>query len=176
MGQLLGIAQESHTLRQHVAQDLQRIWGNQQEIIKGLKSAEYNLRAQQKVVNDLMVENLKLHKLLITMARGADFQVEDQHGLVERDLGEGLILKEVEYPEGKELRVDWSAYHKFVDEDLAEIAEQERKAEEAQKAAEARAAEEQAKIQAEAPYQAQPQELPTEAPSDYPEGATIFGG
>jgi hypothetical protein len=65
---------------------------NQQSLKKGLESAEFNLRAHQKVLNSLVT-----------------------------DAGPDEV--EVEIDGKKEKRINWAVYHKYVEADLAKMAE-----------------------------------------------------
>lgn len=115
-------------LEQRVADSFKTVHDNVQSLKRGLDSAEFNLRAHQKVLNAMAVE------------------LEQQFGdMAELKLADVKIPTEADDGEKDELiirRINWAFYHKEVEDELRRLLELE-------KAEQERIAEEKAKLEAE---------------------------
>jgi plasmid stabilization system protein ParE len=97
---LVMIMQRVYGLEQSVIDNFRDVFDNQTSLKAGLDSAEFNLRAHQKVLNAL---------------------VQEVDSLIEGDAeGKKLLHVEGAIVEGK-LHVDWAKYHQYVDADIMEI-------------------------------------------------------
>lgn len=85
-----------------MSESLREVFDNQTSLKAGLDSAEFNLRAHQKVLN--------------ATARELESMVEEPDATT----GKKLIFVESTMVES-DLRVDWAAYHQHVENDLVEI-------------------------------------------------------
>jgi hypothetical protein len=94
-------------LQQQAGQSIQQLWKNDEELRDGNRAAEFNLRAHQKVLNAMMVD-------LSTMAAALELTLN-------------LRIRDAKLPDGSiEPRIDWPYYHELVEQDLVELAEQEK--------------------------------------------------
>lgn len=169
LAQFATLAQEVQQAHQQLVAKTNRaiaeLWRNQQEILKGLGSAEFNLRAHQKVMNALALE-LDVFIKSLPMPVGSGIEVGPSF----------LIRKEVEVDGETSHKIDWPAYHEMVEEELKAMREAEKAAKEAAAAQAAEPAQ-----AAAAPKEASPIEESGTVPGkengdpSIPEGATVFG-
>lgn len=94
------LSERLNRLESAIRKDNQTMFRNASELKAGLDSAEFNLRAHQKVLNGI--------------TRELNSFVED--GLRHLD------TQEIQVDEKTQLQVDWAKYHKYVEDDLAKLA------------------------------------------------------
>ena len=115
--QLVGIAlRRVAELEKKVGVDLQQLWSNQSALKKGLDAAEFNLRAHQKLLNGLAADQTVIWETLAEAVDG--FTDERTVQVISLPTGDGETLAP---------RVSWPYYHKLVEEDLKELAEEQAK-------------------------------------------------
>jgi septal ring factor EnvC (AmiA/AmiB activator) len=95
-------------LEKKVSTDLKQLWDNEAELKRGLDAAEFNLRAHQKVLNALAVDQ---NVIWSTLKEAVDGFVEQR----------SLSLADVKQDDELVKRIAWPYYHKLVEEDLKEI-------------------------------------------------------
>jgi hypothetical protein len=140
LNQVLNIAlQQVQQLEKKTQDSVKQLWDNQSSVKTGMDSAEFNLRAQQKVINAMAIEIEHMAGMfneLITSLH-SNLQAEDVQKI---GFGAELHMTSITVPpeegrEEKELRrVDWPFYHAQVEKDLEVLAEYEREVQEAQQA------------------------------------------
>lgn len=120
------LQQHSH-LEKRFKDNIQQVWGNQEELKGGMDAAEFNLRAHQKVLNAMAIELEKL------VTRLNEEVFKDEHKITVLEMTDVTLPEE----DGKAQvvrRLDWPYYHKQVEYDLKVLAELERQRAEEQKA------------------------------------------
>jgi hypothetical protein len=147
--------QQIDGFKKEVTESLTQTHQNHQELKGGLDSAEFNLRAHQKVLNALSLDLKRLFKVVDAMATDINqLKVEMQGENAEQYKSitmDSTVMAQHGEGENVTYRIDWPFYHKQVDTDLKEIArieEETRKAHEA-KMEEMRKAQEEEKRQKE---------------------------
>jgi len=168
LAQFATLAQEAQQAHQQLAQKANRaiaeLWKNQQEILQGLSAAEFNLRTHQKVMNAI---SLELDSLSKRMPMPVGMAIDAAPSF--------LVKKEFTVDGQASLKVDWTFYHRQVEEELKAMREAEKAA-----AKEAAAVAEKAKDEAPAPEAPPAPESGTvgvkeDGGSGIPDGATVFG-
>lgn len=94
------LQQMMQALRQEVSNSFGQQFQNIKSLEGGVNSAEYNMRAQQKVINALAMDVKALYDSMATVATPP-------------------ALLRIDTPEGQ--RIDWAYYHAQVDADLAVV-------------------------------------------------------
>lgn len=164
IAQFATLAQESQAAHKSLATQMNKavneLWRNQQEIMRGLGSAEFNLRAHQRVLNALAMELDLIHRTL--MPAGVESPV---------------VMKDMEQEDHSVVRrIDWPHYHEQVEAEMKARQEAEKAVkEEAKRVA-----------KAEDPKEEAPTPEPPVVPEsgtvgakedgepEYPDGAAIF--
>jgi hypothetical protein len=162
------MVQQQQMLEKKVSHAINTLHQNDLDLKGGLDSAEFNLRAQQKVVNAIAIDVEHIHemtkKVLAVLAPDIAMPAIETK-MIDIELESAKEDK----PAVVVRRVEWAYYHAEVDSDLKLLAEEEKKAqEEAAAEAEKQAAGVEAKEGATEP-------LPDKNP-ELPEGASVFGG
>lgn len=99
--------QQHADLDQRVKDNVTQVWGNQEALKAGMDSAEFNLRAHQKVLNALAIELIEL------VNRLNDEHFKTEHTLKALEAGDTGVPSEHVVQ-----RVDWEYYHREVEKDL----------------------------------------------------------
>jgi len=113
--------QQHGNLEKRVQENIQQVWGNQEELKRGMDAAEFNLRAHQKVLNAFAIE----FDRLIDHLNEEVFKTE--HSLTVLELADITLGSDA--GEGTKVvrRLNWNYYHEQVDRDLKVIKESEEK-------------------------------------------------
>jgi hypothetical protein len=115
--------QELQAFRENVIKDLTIIHQNHQELLQGLSASEFNLRAHQKVLNAMSLEQEHVVALLNSM--GADINKLAPEGDQYKNIDLCTLnmatvqIPQEEGPPKEVRRIDWPYYHEQVKKDLA---------------------------------------------------------
>ena len=140
LGRLHGhLQQVINNLQESVKNSFTQQFQNIQSLAGGMDSAEFNLRAQQKAINAMVMDQLHMFQVFNTMASDLNTLLTNLQG-EKAELYDTIEPKHVALAEIKkddetvEYRLDWPFYHKQVDEDKAAFLEMRKAAEEQAKA------------------------------------------
>lgn len=132
MGTQLYLQNQFQSLEKQTKESIKQLWDNDSELQGGNRSAEFNLRAHQKVINALAAEVRHLydvHNAAMKTLYDRLEVVDDERAYA--GFGGRLIMHDVEVQsdDGQETtlvnRIHWPHYHEQVETDLEVIAAQE---------------------------------------------------
>jgi len=116
-----------NNLQKSVSNSFTQQFQNIQSLAGGLDSAEFNLRSQQKVINGLALDQLRMFQVLDSMASDFNKLAIEVRG-EDTELYKDVLPVHVQYTDIKDeegnivdRRVDWPFYHEEVQKDKEEI-------------------------------------------------------
>ena len=116
-----------------------QLYQNDRSIKEGLDAAEFNLRAHQKVINAVGLDLADFAAIVAPMTNG------------KKPLA--VVLTDIEMPQteatpaGTTTVINWPLYHKYVEDEMKELAEEARKADLAKRTAQVKDLEDSGKLQ-----------------------------